>query len=122
MDTKENKNINNNSGVVMQYPHQYANTKKGILDAASQIPPTKPEYIRLPKPNTLCPYTGLCRSTLRNLSEPCEMNGFRPPVRATTLRLKRGQMRGIRLIDYDSLMAYLKSSFKNSGNDNAMTN
>jgi len=63
----------------------------------------KPEWIRLPKPAHQCPHSGLSRSKLNEL-----ILGPKPPVRSVCLR-KRGQVRGTRLISYDSLMAYLNS-------------
>jgi len=63
----------------------------------------KPEFIRLPRPGQQCPYSGLSRSKMNEL-----ILGDRPVVRSVCLR-KRGQIRGTRLIDYDSLMNYLHS-------------
>lgn len=60
-----------------------------------------PEWIRLPKPTHQCPHSGLSRSKLNEL-----ILGPNPPVRSVSLR-KRGQLRGTRLISYDSLMDYL---------------
>ncbi len=68
-----------------------------------------PEFIRLPKPGTLCPYTGLSRSKLNEL-----ILGSNPPVKSVCLR-KRGARTGTRLISYDSLMSYL-SSFMDEDN------
>jgi len=42
---------------------------------------------------------------------PNKHNGFRPPVRSIFLKLKRDNKRGIRLIDYASLMNYLAKQF-----------
>lgn len=70
--------------------------------------PARPEFIRLPKPRTLCPWTGLSRSKLNELILPSPLNGFRPPVRSVSLR-NRGQIRAVRLVDFDSLMAYLRN-------------
>jgi|GEM_PF-913693 len=70
--------------------------------------PARPEFIRLPRPRTLCPWTGLSRSKLNELILPSPLNGFRPPVRSVSLR-NRGQIRAVRLICFDSLMAYLRS-------------
>lgn len=74
--------------------------------AAVNSTPTRPEFIRLPAPGKRCPYTGLSRSTLNELTIPGPANDNRPPVKSVVLR-KRGALRGIRLINYDSLMAYL---------------
>lgn len=70
--------------------------------------PARPEFIRLPRPRTLCPWTGLSRSKLNELILPSPLNGFRPPVRSVSLR-NRGQIRAVRLVNFDSLMAYLRN-------------
>lgn len=67
---------------------------------------TRPEWLRLPKGR--CPFTGLSRSTLYELVGETKANGYRPQVKSIVIR-KRGAARGIRLISYDSLMAYLES-------------
>lgn len=66
----------------------------------------KPEWLRLPAPGARCRFTGLSRSTLNELTIPGAVNAEKPPVRSVVLR-KRGALRGIRLINYDSLMQYL---------------
>lgn len=66
----------------------------------------KPEWLRLPAPRSRCPFTGLSRSTLNELTIPGPANEGTPPVKSVVLR-KRGALRGIRLISYDSLMGYL---------------
>jgi hypothetical protein len=68
----------------------------------------RPEYIRLPKPGKRCRLTGLSRTTLAELAVPSEMNGYKPPVKSVLIR-KRGSLRGIRLINFDSLLDYLHS-------------
>lgn len=73
---------------------------------ASNRPNEKPEWIRLPKPGERCIYTGLSRSTLNELVIPAEVNDYLPPVRSAVIK-KRGAMRGIRLISFDSLMGYI---------------
>jgi len=60
----------------------------------------------LPAPGARCRFTGLSRSTLNELVVPSLVNAGKPPVRSVVLR-KRGALRGIRLISYDSLMQYL---------------
>ncbi len=67
---------------------------------------TKPEFIRLPKPGTRCPFSGLSRTSLGELTIPGPANDYKPPVKSHLLK-KRGAVRGIRLVDYDSLIAYL---------------
>ncbi|MEO7412397.1 MAG: hypothetical protein ABIZ81_03490 [Opitutaceae bacterium] len=71
-------------------------------------PATKPEWLRLPAPGKRCPHTGLSRSTLNELVVSGPFNDYKPPVKSVVLR-KRGALRGIRLINYDSLMDYLDS-------------
>ena len=66
----------------------------------------EPEFLRLPKPATLCPYSGLTRSSMNNLVLPGPWNNFSPPVRSVVLR-QRGNVRGVRLIVYRSLMDFL---------------
>lgn len=66
-----------------------------------------PEFIRLPKSGQKCPYTGLSRSALNAIILPSEEDPT-PPVKSRVLR-KRGNVRGIRLINFDSLMNYINS-------------
>ena len=74
----------------------------------------KPEFIRLPKPATLCPYTGLSRSKMNELVLPSELNNFKPPVKSISLR-NRGQIKAVRLVSYDSLLGYIRSFSENGG-------
>ena len=66
-----------------------------------------PEFIRLPKPGTLCRWTGLSRSKLNELILPSPLNSFKPPVRSLSLR-NRGQIKAVRLIVLESLLGYLR--------------
>lgn len=66
----------------------------------------RPEWLRLPAPGGRCRFTGLSRGTLNELTIPGPANDGHPPVKSVVLR-KRGALRGIRLISYDSLMGYL---------------
>ena len=66
----------------------------------------QPEFIRLPKLG-LCPITGLSRSKLYDLISPNEGNGFKAQVKSLSLR-KRGQKKGTRLIELQSLLDYLR--------------
>jgi hypothetical protein len=68
----------------------------------------EPEFIRLPAPGTLCPYTGMARSALNEVILPTPRNDGRPPVKSFCLR-KRGARTGIRLIEYRSLCAYIRA-------------
>jgi hypothetical protein len=67
----------------------------------------KPEWIRLPRPGDRDRLTGLSRSSLCDLAVPGKNNDFRPPVKSVLLR-KRNATRGIRLINFDSLIAHLR--------------
>jgi hypothetical protein len=82
------------------------------------IAPIAPEFIRLPKPGTLSPHTGLSRSALNDLILPTPRNGHKPPVRSFVLR-QRGARTGIRLIDYRSLADYIRRHEDNAGKDAA---
>ena len=65
-----------------------------------------PEFLRLPKPGTLCPYTGLSRAAINELILPTKRNFHRPPVRSFCLR-QRGARTGIRLVDYSGLRKHI---------------
>jgi hypothetical protein len=70
--------------------------------------PVLPEFIRLPKPGTLCAWTGLSRTKMNELVLPNKTNGFRPRVKSVCLR-QAGQKKGARLIHLAGLIAYLHS-------------
>jgi hypothetical protein len=89
-------------------------TRSGRATAARASGPEKPEFIRLPLPGARCPYTGLSRTSLAELCAPCPANDNRPPVKSVVIR-KRGALRGIRLVSYDSLMAHLASLSNDGG-------
>ena len=76
------------------------------LPTAAISETTKPEWVRLPAPGGRCRFTGLSRSTLNALTMAGSANDGVPPVKSVVLR-KRGALRGIRLINFDSLMGYL---------------
>lgn len=61
--------------------------------------PTKPEFIRLPRPGTLCPWTGLSRSKMWEVLQLGK-------VKTVCLR-KPGAAKGARLIHLASLLDYL---------------
>ncbi|MDA1067773.1 MAG: hypothetical protein O3C43_14870 [Verrucomicrobia bacterium] len=79
------------------------NPYTGLAQIAKQVP----SFIRLPKSGQQCPHSGYTRSGLNELILPTAENP-NPPVRSVLIR-KRGAMRGVRLIVYDSLMNYLNS-------------
>jgi len=60
---------------------------------------TNPEFIRLPKAKSRCPFTGLSRTSLVELVD-------HGAVKAVKLR-KRGSIRGITLLHRESLLGYL---------------
>lgn len=69
--------------------------------------PFTPEFIRIPV-GQKCPFTGLSRAKLYQLISPSAGNGFRPVVKSISLRTP-GAAKGVRLIHYPSLLAYLHS-------------
>ena len=69
--------------------------------------PIHPEFVRLPKPGELCPYTGMARSALNELVLPTPRNSQKPPVKSFVLR-KRGAKTGIRLIEFQSLIEFIR--------------
>ena len=70
-----------------------------IKPVRAEAAPKQPEFIRLPPPRGRCPYTGLSRTSLQERL---------PFVKHVRLR-KSGSSRGIVLIHYASLLAYLRS-------------
>lgn len=77
-------------------------------NSGPQITQDEVKWLRLPRNGERCRLTGLSRTSIRELVEPCRVNGGRPPVRSILLR-KKGALRGIRLISKESLLAYLDS-------------
>lgn len=72
---------------------------------------SKPAYdnsvwLRLPRPGSRCPVSGLSRSSLAELARPCARNNYCPPVDAKVLK-RRGASRGLLLISRESLLAFL---------------
>ena len=72
----------------------------------------RPEFIRLPKAGTACPFTSLSRSTLNTYILPSKENGFKPPVKSYVLR-QPGRLKGIRLIDFESLCFFIRKQGSN---------
>lgn len=62
----------------------------------------KPEWLRMPKPGHTCPVTGLSRAYLYRLATDGK-------IKTVSLR-DRGKLRGVRLISYDSLLAYIEKA------------
>lgn len=90
------------------------NPKCAATAAPLEIPPRvipapiTPEFVRLPKIGTACPYTGMSRGALNELILATPRNGNKPAVKSFCLR-QRGAKTGIRLIDYASLCAYIRA-------------
>jgi hypothetical protein len=68
---------------------------------------TQPLFIRLPRAGKRCPVTGLSRSSLEELTVPSAANNFTAPVKSHVKKVP-GAGRGIRLIDRESLVAYIR--------------
>lgn len=78
-----------------------------VMQVLEQRDIQKPEYIRLPPPREKDKFTGLSRSTLAELTIPGPANDHKPPVKSLVIK-KRGATRGIRLINFDSLVDHLR--------------
>ena len=77
----------------------------------SQLPAGfRPEFIRLPKPSTLCPWTGLSRSKMWQVLE----GGH---VKTVCLR-RPGAAKGARLVHLESLLSYLHGQAETLGGVN----
>ncbi|MES2707981.1 MAG: recombinase family protein [Verrucomicrobiota bacterium] len=75
-------------------------------DEGPEALPGEPVYIRLPKPGTLCPLSGLTRAMLNELILPTPRNLQHPPVKSFSQR-QPGKGRGVRLIVWASLKSHL---------------
>lgn len=62
----------------------------------------RPGWIRVPKVGTVCPHSGLSRSYICQLIKDGD-------VESMSLR-KRCAKHGVRLVSYDSLMAYIRKA------------
>jgi len=67
-----------------------------------------PRWIRLPKAGGTCPHSGLSRSGLNQLILPYPDNNHSPPVRSFFLKANKYNVRGVRLVNYQSLIDYLE--------------
>jgi hypothetical protein len=75
-------------------------------DYVERLKPFKPDYVRLPPHGKIEPYSGLNRSALERLVLPGVTNDYNPPVQSRLFNPSGGK-RWIRLIIYESLVAYL---------------
>src|SRR5262245_12016976 len=78
-----------------------------IADVSNRLGFAQPLFVRLPKSGLACPHSSLSRSAMDLLVRPQEANNFRPPVKSRIL--KHGTKKGIVLVEYASLMAYLNN-------------
>lgn len=67
--------------------------------SAPTIQVARPEFVRMPKPGSVCPWTGLGRSYLYQLANEGK-------IKTLSLR-KTGAARGLRLVNLESVFAYL---------------
>ncbi len=84
------------SSLAQPAPHLDGN--RAVFDASA--------WIRLPRPGTRCPVSGLSRSGLAELVRPCPRNSYRAPVEARVLK-RRGAARGVLLVNRAALLAYI---------------
>ena len=76
----------------------------------SQLPPGfRPEFIRLPKPSTLCPWTGMSRTKMWQVLETSK-------VKTVCLR-RPGAAKGARLVHLASLLDYLHANAETLGDN-----
>ena len=94
--------------------HRNQPAEQGVVSTVPLPPNQEPIYIRLPKPGALCPLTGLTRSGLNLLILPCKPNDFKPPVKSFSLA-RKGNVKGVRLISWESLRKYLESQEAKAG-------
>jgi hypothetical protein len=66
-----------------------------------------PKCVRLPKSGAAEPYSGLRRTQLDLLVRPQPGNNYDPPVKSHILAA-RGNSRGVRLIDLQSLLTHIE--------------
>ena len=85
----------------MSHPDHAAGVPANNSDANNREA-SRPEWVRIPKPRTTCPFSGLSRAHMHRLVQAGD-------VESMSLR-KRGAKFGIRLVSYDSLMAYIRST------------
>jgi hypothetical protein len=73
----------------------------------------QPTWLRLPRPRSRCPVSGLSRSSLVELVRPGPRNQFTPPVEGRVLK-RKGAARGIVLVSQQSLLNYINGLPKTS--------
>ena len=60
------------------------------------------------EPSPRCAYCGLTRAMLYQIAVPCRANNWKPPVISKRLKQK-GSKRGVRVINFESLMAHIRN-------------
>jgi hypothetical protein len=90
---------------------QYDNQKHDQQRYPTEITPI---YIRLPRSGKLCPYSGLTRSYMNYLTIPNKTNNFTPLVVSRIIKIPPSR-RAVKLIDYASLMGFLRSAGQAGG-------
>jgi hypothetical protein len=88
--------------IVMKHDNQTAGEAGKKVATNSQALTQRPEWIRLPKEGSNCPFSGLSRSYLADLVR-------RRVVPSKALR-RPGTVRGVRLICYAGLMDYIRNA------------
>lgn len=71
------------------------------------LPTAPPKFLRLPPPGQLCPVVGLSRAYTNSLILPTAANGFSPPVKSYVLKARPDCKTGVRLVDAESLFAFI---------------
>ena len=100
-------NQSSNSTDALSSAHAgFTSTPIGAPKVSSSEP--RPELIRLPKPGQRDPYFSLSRSYWNLLLLPCEINGFKPPIKSISLR-RPGTKYGVRLVSFASALAYFRN-------------
>jgi hypothetical protein len=79
-----------------------------LIQMKNQCSNPNAKLIRIPRPGTRCEYTKLSRSTIYTLISPNRANGNKPLVASHVVKSSRYSKRGIRLIDLESLLSYIK--------------
>ena len=73
-----------------------ANAEMRDTGTAASVLQLQPRFVRLPKPGTHCPFTGLSRTQIYLMCKDGK-------VQSHSLK-RRGTCRGVRLIDFQSLV------------------
>jgi hypothetical protein len=111
--TERKSQSNHITGALREAAHGGLTIHPPVIAPVPTVP-IRPEFIRLPRTGTACPHSGLSRSTLNSLILPCAGNGYKPSVRSCVLR-QHGRLKGIRLIEFESLCSYIRSQANGVG-------